>query len=42
MGLMGKTHTQKKEAKRIFSPKSNIFKVLKYSKDVLNSHYKPS
>ena len=35
---MGKTHTQKKQAKRTFSPKINIFKVLKYSKDILNSH----
>lgn len=38
MGLMGKTHTQKKQAKRTFSPKINIFKVLKYSKDILNSN----
>lgn len=38
MGLMGNTHTQKKQAKRTFSPKINIFKVLKYSKDILNSN----
>lgn len=42
MGLMGKTRTQKKQAKRTFSPKINIFKVLKYSKDILNSNQKPS
>ena len=35
---MGKTHPKKKQAKRTFSPKINIFKVLKYLKDILNSH----
>lgn len=35
---MGKTRTQKKQAKRTFSPKINTFKVLKYSKDILNSN----
>lgn len=39
MGLMDKTHTHtQKQAKKTFSPKSNIFKVLKYPKDILNSH----